>query len=90
MIGIQHYDFTLNHIAGKNNILADCLSRNAISDEMASAVEKVTEITLCFVINSQSIDVKDIALQTKDDPELTAVILSIESTLTAINVKSAT
>ncbi len=79
VIGIQHYCYKLTHIAGKNNVLADCLSRNAIPGNDMSEEERVSKVTICFIVNSQPVDVKSVALATAEDSELKTVLEAIEA-----------
>jgi len=78
VIGIQHYQFKITHIPGKSNVLADCLSRNAIPNSEMSEEERVPEVTICFVVNSQPVDVKSVARATAEDTELEEVLDAVE------------
>ena len=78
IIGIQHFRYKLSHIAGVSNVLADCLSRNAIEGTQ-SEVERATEVTICFVANGQPVDVEQVAHVTATDQELLAVMKALDS-----------
>jgi transposase InsO family protein len=66
MLKIQVYDVKYQHIAGNKNVLADALSRNAISE--SDMLE--TEETVCFILLNVPLNLQDVAKATSIDPLL--------------------
>ena len=71
MVAIQHFSFTIRHIKGSDNILADALSRNSVSGEPIES--ETAEYTLCFLLQSSPLNLKVIAEATEADPVLSKV-----------------
>ena len=76
ILNIQHFDFTLEHIAGKSNLIADGLSRNPILTSTASSEEN-NEYTVCFLLKCSPIDLKRVANETSRDETLQSVIAAV-------------
>ena len=72
LVAIQHFSFSVRHIKGVDNILADALSRNAIAGKVAES--ETAEYTLCFMLKSMPVDLKTVAAATKNDLMLTKVV----------------
>ena len=77
LLNIQHFDFELQHISGKNNLIADGLSRNAPDVEIPNPLENC-EYTICFLLQKSPIDLRQVALETSRDPLLREVIDAVQ------------
>ena len=69
---IQQFSFTIGHIRGCDNILADTLSRNTVFGEPIES--ETAEYTLCFLLKSTYLDLKAIPEATKGDSVLSEVV----------------
>lgn len=76
LLTIQHFSFTISHIKGTNNVLADCLSRNSIDSEPSE--EEVAEHSLCFIMTSHPVNLKRIAESTREDEILKEVAEEVQ------------
>jgi hypothetical protein len=77
VIAIQQFDFKIEHIAGKNNFLADVLSRNAVSD-LPSDAEVIGESSLCSIQMLAPLSLDQIAADTSADDEMQAIVTAIQ------------
>ena len=68
-MALQSYDFRLTFIKGKQNVLADALSRNP-SCEYDSSKDEKCEATICFVLKSAPVQLKEIAEASAEDAEM--------------------
>lgn len=76
MLAIQHFSFSLAFIKNTDNILADALSRNAITDQPSDI--ELAEYTLCMLLSSSPIDLKSVAEQTTLDSTLSKVVKAVQ------------
>ena len=58
---------------GKDNLMADVLSRNAIP-YLVSEPEDVAEVTICMVMRAFLLQLKEIAMAMQQDNELQQII----------------
>ena len=78
IIQIQAFDISFHHITGEMNVLSDALSRNPLSAESEDD-EDDTEYTVCFILKSAPLDLKQIAEATAADLVLKAVKQAINT-----------
>ena len=71
VVAIQHFSFTVTHIKGVKNVLADALSRNPVP--LDPTPEEVAEYSVCFALKSLSLDLSQIASESSRDPLLLKV-----------------
>ena len=73
------YSFTIKHIKGELNVLADSLSRLPLADQTASSIELVSEVnTVCLKqIEVTPILADQMVSETKRDPILVKVLDSV-------------
>ena len=77
LLNIQHFSFSLQHIAGKANYLADVLSRNS-DCSVDPTIEESCEHTICFLLKSAPVNLGKIAHSTAVDPTLQQVVTAIQ------------
>lgn len=77
LLNIQHFDFELQHIAGKTNLVADGLSRNAPDVGNPDPLENC-EYTVCFLLRMSPIDFRRVADETSQDPFLQKIITAVQ------------
>ncbi len=77
LIAIQHFCFTIQHIKGSDNVLADALSRNSVAG--VAIPEETAEYTLCFLLNSVPVDLRAVAEATQSDAVLSNVIMAVKN-----------
>lgn len=69
VLALQSYNFEIQFIKGSTNVLADALSRNPVETHVPTEDEKC-ESTVCFILRSAPVNLKEIAHHTSTDPEL--------------------
>ena len=69
MLALQTFNFSIEHIPGKSNTMADELSRNPNSISDASKEEDGSSI-VCFVLNELPVSVAELTQSTLEDSEL--------------------
>ena len=81
---IQAYDVKIRHVAGQDNVIADALSRNPVTESSSSNIisEENTEYTLCFILKSLPIDLQTVAKATANSTLLQNVIQAINTSWT--------
>ena len=89
VIAIQQFDFKIEHIAGKNNFLADVLSRNAVFDQPSDA-EVIGESSLCSIQMLSPLSLEQIATDTSADDEMQAVVTAIQQNWSSPSQKKLT
>ena len=89
VIAIQQFDFKIEHIAGKDNFLADVLSRNAVFDQ-PSDTEVIGESSLCSIQMVAPLSLEQIAADTSVDDELQAVVSAIQQNWSSPSQKKLT
>ena len=77
ILTLQPFDFQVVHIPGKNNSVADGLSRNPAS--LSSFPEETVEYTVCFILNKIPLDLRRVAEESKADPTCEQLIRSIDT-----------
>lgn len=77
LITVQHLHFHVSHIHGEDNVLSDCLSRNAIRG--APTPEEQAEYTVCGIMKSYPLDLREVAANTVEDATLQALITAVQS-----------
>ena len=77
MIVVQQYECKFMHIPGKDNLIADALSRNAIPYPV-SEPEDVAEVTICMVMKAFPLQLKEVAMATQQDDALLQVIEAVK------------
>lgn len=74
ILAIQEYDFDIEHIPGKDNILADFLSRNPHAEEKQRILIENEEIIICAMRkdnrSSEKLKLKDLKREQMDDQEV--------------------
>ena len=78
LLNIQHFDFELQHIAGKTNLIADGLSRNAPDVGNPDPLENC-EYTICFLLRKSPIDLRRVADETSRDPLLREIVTAVQN-----------
>ena len=77
ILTLQPYDFEVEFINGKNNSIADGLSRNPASID--SFPEENVEYTVCFILKQAPLDLKRIAEEMKSDRMCNQLIRSVNT-----------
>ena len=77
MLALQPFDFHIEFISGKENCVPDGFSRNPVSFE--SYPEESAEYTVCFVLTSLPISLRQVAEETASDPTCRLLIEAIQS-----------
>lgn len=75
LLRIQDFDLSFRHISGKENKIADGLSRNSLPSDVKSSAE----YSVCFILQGSPMELKTIASHTVLDSELIAVYEAISS-----------
>lgn len=71
-IDLEEFDFTIDHIAGKNNLAADTLSRITIEDLKTLYENNVTMLKMTQTNSPNYLHIKDFK-QTFEEPQILAV-----------------
>ena len=75
ILNIQHFRFSVSYLRGRDNVLADALSRLPTTCQPDSVTpEEEPEYTLCFILKAAPIDMRRVAAETAKDSNLQAVI----------------
>ena len=74
---IQPFDVSFDYIPGFKNVLSDAHSRNPVDSD--SSDTDATEYTVCLLLRSLPISIKDVAQATSRDPLLQSVIEAIDN-----------
>ena len=69
ILALQSFDFELTFIKGSSNVLADALSWNPVTAHEPSDDERC-ESSVCFILKQAPVDLKEIAEQSIQDPEM--------------------
>lgn len=77
IITIQHQSFKAVHIKGTDNVLSDCFSRNALPG-IPPSPEETAEYTVCGILRSYPLNLKDVASATVQDDVLKKVTSAIQ------------
>ena len=70
---LKAYDFKISHIPGKQNVIADFLSRKSIND-ISTPEEETDETTILFIQDNVTVKAECVAVETKKDPILRKVL----------------
>lgn len=68
LLSLQPFDFDVQHISGKNNVIANCLSRYP-NKRLPMDEEECSE-TICFVLNDSLLTEEEVLLFTNEDQDL--------------------
>ena len=79
IIQIQVYDISFHYITGQTNVLFDALSRNPLCEQLEEDDLGGTEYTVCFILKSSPLDLKQIAEATATDSFLQSVIEAVNT-----------
>ena len=77
IITIQHFRFSITYIKGADNIIADTLSRNSLDGHQTN--EEIAEYTICFLLRTLPVNLKQVAESTAHDYTSTEIIKAIET-----------
>ena len=64
---LKAYNFNITHIPGKQNVIADFLSRKPINTTI-SAAEKQTESVIIFIQDNRTVKAECVVMETRKDP----------------------
>ena len=67
VVSIQHFNFSIKHIRGVDNIVADALSRNPVSGQ--ASPEELAEHTVCFVLKSLGLNLSNTSVLPQKVPK---------------------
>ena len=80
---VQSYDIDLKFIEGRKNVVADAISRNVPANPPIVSSEENIEYSICFILTSSPLNLKDVAQATAASPLLQKVINAIETSWTS-------
>ena len=75
---LSQYDYDLRFKAGKDNVVADALSRLPVSDSVLDSSTPAEYISLVECLENQNISYEKVRLVTKNDPILSKVIQCVK------------
>ena len=70
---LKAYNFKISHIAGKENVIADFLSRKPINS-MITSEEESAEVTIMFIGENKTVTAECVEAETRKDITLSQVL----------------
>ena len=78
ILKIQEFSVEYQFIQGKDNVLADALSRNCNTSLQDESMDDV-EYSVCFILKATPLNLKEVAEATAQDPLLTKLLQCIQN-----------